>query len=157
MPSTAGRASESPRLATVESRVQGATSLDLSTGQRSIIDDDSPVSAIVGGCVAALAILGATVVALTYTCRTTGGGPRHARVRIEPDDAREVELQGPIVRRSSHLVDGEPPLAIAEALPLAEAVSVTARLVDTSDIDPSVDPFPRFASRGGLGELDAKL
>ena len=78
-------------------------------------------------------------------------------VDLMSDDAREGELQGPIVRRSSHLVDGEPPLAIAEALPLAEAVSVTARLVDTSDIDPSVDPFPRFASRGGLGELDAKL
>ena len=89
---------------------------------------------------AALAILGATVVALTYTCRTTGGGPRHARVRVEPDDAREVELQGPIVRRSTHLVDGEPPLAIAEALPLAEAVSVTARLVDTSDIESTVWP-----------------
>lgn len=81
----------------------------------------SSVGIIVGGSVAALAVVGATVVALTYACRTTG--PQHMRVRAEPDPRDGTEMhEMAIVHRA--MIDEEPPVVIAEALPLATATVV---------------------------------
>jgi len=97
----------------------------------------SSVGTIVGGGVGALAVLGATLVALTYIWRSTGSGPlRHTRVRAEPDPT-ELEL-GPI-RPRVHFGDDDDGgharnhhVVIGEALPIVDIEGVVDASVASS-------------------------
>lgn len=60
-----------------------------------------PIGVIVVGSLAALAIVGLTLVALVYTW-TRRPHQHHVRVRAEPDDPRDgMELQGTLPRRTT--------------------------------------------------------
>jgi len=97
----------------------------------------TPVGTIVGGFVAAVTAIGATLIALAYIHMRRATGQQHTRVRVVELDPQEMELHDSLPHRS---------LVIGHALPVAEAVTTVAAeratASDPQERGDETDPFP---------------